>query len=139
MMLGRILLFVGGLFGAAGVALSAVNAHIGGTNIGTAATYLLAHAPALVAIGLLDARRGDGVVRFGGLLLLVGPLLFSGDLLIREFTGERLFPMAAPSGGTLTILGWVIVAIGAIWRRGGESRADDSSSHRLPGKGAGDA
>lgn len=120
MIVGRILLFVGGLFGAAGVALSAVNAHIGGTNIGTAATFLLAHAPALLAVGLLGWRRGDGVVRFGGLLLLAGPLLFSGDLLTREFMGERLFPMAAPAGGTLTIVGWVVVAIGAIWRRGDE-------------------
>ncbi len=120
MIFGRILLFLGGLFGAAGVALSAVNAHIGGANVGTAASFLLAHAPALVAIGLLGGRRGDGVIRFGGLLLLVGPLLFSGDLLMREFMGERLFPMAAPSGGTFTILGWIIVAIGAIWRRGDE-------------------
>lgn len=118
MILGRILLFVGALFGAAGVALSAVNAHIGGANLGTAASFLLAHAPALVAIGLLGGRYGDGVVRFGGLLLLFGPLLFSGDLLMREFVGERPFPMAAPSGGTLTILGWIVVAIGAIWRRG---------------------
>ena len=118
MILGRILLFVGGLFGAAGVALSAVNAHLGGVNIATAATFLLAHAPALVAIGLLGGRRGDGVTRFGGLLLLLGPLLFSGDLLMREFVGDRLFPMAAPSGGTLTIVGWIVVAIGAIWRRG---------------------
>jgi uncharacterized membrane protein YgdD (TMEM256/DUF423 family) len=120
MILGRILLFIGGLFGAAGVALSAVNAHIGGVNVATAATFLLAHAPALVAIGLLGGRRGDGVIRFGGLLLLVGPLLFAGDLLMREFMGERLFPMAAPSGGTATILGWIVVAIGAIWRRGDE-------------------
>lgn len=120
MILGRILLFLGGLFGAAGVALSAVNAHLGGVNVGTAASFLLAHAPALVAIGLLGARRGDGLIRFGGLALLIGPLLFSGDLLMREFTGERLFPMAAPSGGTLTILGWIIVAIGAIWRRADE-------------------
>lgn len=118
MILGRILLFVGGLFGAAGVALLAVNAHIGGTNVGTSASFLLAHAPALVAIGLLGERRGDGVVRLGGVLLFVGPLLFSGDLLMREFTGERIFPMAAPGGGTLTILGWIVVAIGAIWRRG---------------------
>ena len=121
MILGRILLFVGGLFGAAGVALMAVSAHIGGTNVGTAANFLLAHAPALVAIGLLGNKAGDGVTRFGGLLLLVGPLLFSGDLLAREFLGDRLFPMAAPAGGTTTILGWIVGAIGAIWRRGDEA------------------
>lgn len=120
MILGRILLFVGALFGATGVALSAVNAHLGGANIGTAASFLLTHAPALLAIGLLGGRYGDGLIRSGGVLLFFGPLLFSGDLLVREFVGERLFPMAAPSGGTLTILGWIVVAIGAIWRRGDE-------------------
>lgn len=121
MILGRILLFVGGLFGAAGVALSAVEAHVGGSNIGTAATFLLAHAPALVAIGLLGGKSGDGLTRLGGLLLLVGVLLFAGDLLAREFLGDRLFPMAAPAGGTTTILGWIVAAIGAIWRRGDEA------------------
>ena len=97
----------GGLAGAAGVALSAAAAHAGGVNLGTAATFLLAHAPALLAIGLAGKGRAIAVA---GALLLVGAVLFCGDLVMRDLLGQRLFPMAAPTGGTLMILGWLGVA-----------------------------
>lgn len=105
-----------GLAGAAGVALSAVAAHAGGGNVATAATFLLAHAPALLAIGLLGRGR---VLAAGGALLLLGVVLFSGDLLMRHYVGERLFPMAAPIGGTTMIAGWLVIAASALFRRDG--------------------
>ena len=108
----RTLLFAAGLLGAAGVALSAAAAHAGGGNIATAANFLLFHAPAFLALGLFAAGAGK-VLRAGGLILLVGVLLFSGDLLARHYLGDRLFPMAAPSGGTLMILGWLVIAASA--------------------------
>lgn len=103
----RTFILAGGLAGAAGVALSAAAAHAGGGNVETAARFLLAHAPALLAIGLLGRGR---VLAAGGCALLLGLLLFCGDLLMRHYAGQRLFPMAAPSGGTLMILGWLAVA-----------------------------
>lgn len=112
---GRFFVFAGGLTGAAGVALSAIAAHAGGGNIGTAASFLLMHAPALLAIGLIGGGR---VLRGGGVIVLVGLLLFCGDLLLRHYNGERLFPMAAPTGGTLMILGWLAVAASAFPRGG---------------------
>jgi uncharacterized membrane protein YgdD (TMEM256/DUF423 family) len=36
---------------------------------------------------------------------------------VLQFLGHRLFPMAAPSGGTLMILSWFLLAIAAIWPR----------------------
>ncbi|MBX9454276.1 MAG: DUF423 domain-containing protein [Mesorhizobium sp.] len=108
---GRFFIVVGGLAGAAGVALSAVAAHAGGGNVGTAASFLLAHAPALLAIGLIGGNR---VLKGGGAVLLLGLLLFCGDLLARHYAGSRLFPMAAPAGGTLLIAGWVVVAASAL-------------------------
>lgn len=110
----RSFILAGGLLGAAGVALSAVAAHAGGGAIGTAAAFLLAHAPALLAIGLHGRSRLLGA---GGTVLLVGVLLFCGDLLMRHYAGTRLFPMAAPAGGTATILGWLIVAASAFTMR----------------------
>lgn len=107
---GRILVFAAGIAGAAGVALSAAAAHLGGAFTGTAASFLLAHAPALLAAGLLGANR---VLRTGALALLIGLALFSGDLLARDFLGSRLFPFAAPTGGTLLIAGWLVVAASA--------------------------
>jgi len=104
-----------GLAGAAGVGLSAAQAHIGGTFTGTAATMLLIHAPALLAIGLAG---GNAVLRLAGVVLIVGLLLFCGDLLARDFLGRSLFPFAAPTGGTLLILAWLAAACSALSRPG---------------------
>ena len=93
----RILVFAAGLCGAGGVALSAVASHRGGAFVGTAATFLLMHAPVFLGVGLLNATR---ILRAGALVLLVGLILFSGDLLARDFLGARLVPFAAPTGGS---------------------------------------
>ena len=112
---GRILVLAGGLCGAAGVALSAAAAHLGGAFVSTAASFLLMHAPVFLAVGLVGANR---VLRIGSLTLLAGLLLFAGDLLARDFLGSRLFPMSAPIGGTLLIAGWLVIAGSALvrWR-----------------------
>ncbi|TPM41371.1 DUF423 domain-containing protein [Mesorhizobium sp. B2-3-4] len=109
----RLLVTAGGLLGAAGVALSAAAAHRGGAFTGTAASFLLMHAPVFLAIGLADANRW---LRMASLVLLVGLLLFAGDLLARDFWGSRLFPMSAPIGGTLLIAGWLAIAASALAR-----------------------
>jgi uncharacterized membrane protein YgdD (TMEM256/DUF423 family) len=49
-------------------------------------------------------------------VLLVGLVLFCGDLLARDFLGGRLVPFAAPVGGSLLILGWLVVAASALIR-----------------------
>ncbi|ADV13606.1 DUF423 domain-containing protein [Mesorhizobium ciceri] len=109
----RILVLAGGFCGAAGVALSAAAAHLGGAFVGTAASFLLMHAPVFLAAGLLGANR---ILRIGSLILLVGLLLFCGDLLARDFLGSRLFPLSAPIGGTLLIAGWLAIAASALVR-----------------------
>lgn len=114
MALARILTVAGGLCGAAGVALSAAAAHAGGVNTGTAASFLLMHAGAFLAVGLARASRP---MRIAATVVLVGLVLFAGDLLARDFIGTRLFPMAAPTGGTLMILGWIAVAVTGVFSR----------------------
>ena len=110
----RLLVLAGGLAGAAGVALSAAAAHGDAEFIGTAASISLAHAPAILAIGLLGANR---VLRAGGLVLVLGLLVFCGDLVMRHYTGARLFPFAAPIGGSLLILGWLVVVASSAFGR----------------------
>lgn len=109
----RLLILLGGLYGAAGVALSAAAAHRGGAFMGTAANFLLFHAPVLLIVGLVGANRW---LRIGVLILAVGMLLFCGDLLTRDLLGYRLFPFAAPTGGTLLIAGWLVIAASALIR-----------------------
>lgn len=114
-MLDRLLILAGGLCGAAGVALSAAAAHAPGENLATAASFLLIHAPVFLAVGLFAPTAA--ALRFGAQALLLGLLVFSGDLLMRDFAGTRLFPMAAPAGGMLMIAGWLLIGASA-FRRG---------------------
>ncbi|RJT37299.1 DUF423 domain-containing protein [Mesorhizobium waimense] len=109
----RLLVLAGGLCGAAGVVLSAAEAHLGGAFVSTAASFFLMHAPVFLAVGLIGAGR---VLRVASLILLVGLVLFCGDLLARDFLGSRLFPMSAPIGGTLLIAGWLAIAGSALLR-----------------------
>jgi uncharacterized membrane protein YgdD (TMEM256/DUF423 family) len=80
---------------------------------------LLFHASAaLLAMLLADRqiiRPRLGLVAAGG--FVAGAILFSADMTVRQFLEHHLFPRAAPSGGTLMILGWFLLAIAAIWPR----------------------
>jgi uncharacterized membrane protein YgdD (TMEM256/DUF423 family) len=49
--------------------------------------------------------------------MILGTLLFSGDVALRAVTGERLFANAAPIGGTILILAWLMLAILAVLPR----------------------
>ncbi len=112
----RLFIFVGGLFGLAGIALSAAAAHVGDERLlGGAAAMCIAHGPALLALGLAGDRLKTALP--AGILMIVGNLLFSGDLLARHFLGSGLFPMSAPSGGITMMAGWLAVAVGAVFKR----------------------
>ncbi|MGF7159972.1 uncharacterized membrane protein YgdD (TMEM256/DUF423 family) [Rhodoligotrophos appendicifer] len=117
----RVLIALGGLSGAGGVLLSAMAAHVGGVHLDMVSNFLLFHAAALMVIGLM-ARTP--LMRIGGWVLVIGLLLFGGDMLARDFLGDRLFPMAAPAGGVALILGWLIVAGAAFLISGQEASRD---------------
>ncbi|NPU66577.1 DUF423 domain-containing protein [Bradyrhizobium sp. 83012] len=118
----RLLIALAGLMGAAGVALAAKAAHdADASRLATASTMLLFHACALLGAVALAERgvvhRRIGLVAALGMVL--GPALFAGDLLMRQFTGDRLFPFAAPVGGSLQIASWLVLALAALWPRRG--------------------
>lgn len=100
--------FFGGLSGAAALAAYAASAHAGSANLATVAPILLAHAPALLVFALL--APGRMTAKLGGWIILLGLVLFTGDLVVRDMTGARLFPYAAPLGGTSLIVGWLVIA-----------------------------
>ena len=75
---------------------------------------MLFHAPALLAIGLVG---GTLILRIGGSVLLFGVIFFAGDLVMRHYAGTRLFPFAAPAGGTLMIAGWIVIGLSALSAR----------------------
>jgi uncharacterized membrane protein YgdD (TMEM256/DUF423 family) len=108
-----------GLVGASGVALAAVAAHrVQDAALGAAAHMLMIHAAAALGGLALGANIGRPAP-FGvaALLLLSGAALFAGDIAMRSFTGDRLFALAAPTGGSTMIAGWVTVAVAGILAR----------------------
>ena len=113
-MVARLLILVAGLCGAAGVALAAVAAHRGAPNTATAATFLIVHAPVFLIVGMIVFNN---IMRWAALALLFGVILFAADLVVRDFADERLFAMAAPVGGGLMILGWMGIAVSALFPR----------------------
>ncbi|WP_051900141.1 DUF423 domain-containing protein [Neorhizobium galegae] len=101
--------------GAAGVALAAAASHGGDTAfLGSASTMCLAHAPVLLALYL--GHRHFRTATLAALVLGLGTIIFAGDLVSRHYLGDRLFPIAAPVGGSGMMLGWLIVASGAFFR-----------------------
>jgi uncharacterized membrane protein YgdD (TMEM256/DUF423 family) len=112
----RHLIVLAGLFGATGVALSAAAAHQELPGISTAGTFLLFHAPALLALSLMTSNR---LTTLAAWVLALGVALFCGDLTARAYFETGLFPMAAPSGGVLMMAGWLGVAAAGFLRRPG--------------------
>mgnify|MGYP004538984845 CR=1 FL=1 len=109
------LLCLSGLMGAGGVVLAAAASHGGDTRLlASASAMCLAHAPVL--LGLFLAHRMVATATPAALALGLGTIVFAGDLLARQFLGARLLPLAAPAGGILMMLGWLLVAAGAFFR-----------------------
>lgn len=104
-----------GLCGALAIAAYAGAAHGGENHLGNIAPLLLGHAPAFLVLSLIVP--GSRVASLGGTLLAIGIVLFCGDLFMRDMTGNRLFPMAAPTGGSFMILGWLAVAVAGWFAR----------------------
>ncbi|MCB1457586.1 MAG: DUF423 domain-containing protein [Nitratireductor sp.] len=103
-----------GILGSCGVAAAAASAHGGDQRLlGAVALVCLAHAPALVAI---SALRNETLVRIAALLLFAGAAMFSADLALRALHDARLFPMAAPTGGIVMILGWLVLTVSGLFR-----------------------
>jgi uncharacterized membrane protein YgdD (TMEM256/DUF423 family) len=116
----RILVILAAVMGADGVVLAAASAHQAeATRLAAASSMLLFHATAVLAVvalaerGVIDARIGIAAA-FG---FFVAAALFAGDLSLRQYAGHGLFPMAAPTGGTLLIASWLGLALAAAWPR----------------------
>jgi uncharacterized membrane protein YgdD (TMEM256/DUF423 family) len=118
----RILIVLAAIMGADGVMLAAASAHqADASRLASASSMLLFHATAVLATvaladrGLIHVRIGI-VAAFG---FIVAASLFAGDLTLRQYAGHGLFPFAAPTGGTLLIASWLMLAVAAAWPRRG--------------------
>lgn len=111
----RISIVLGGLAGALGVTLLAMAAHTEASGLlQTAAHMLLFHAGIVIVIGILAHLRHSYVLSVALILFTAGLILFCGDLISRAFSASRLFPMAAPAGGLMLIMGWLTLALSSV-------------------------
>lgn len=116
----RILIVLAGIMGADGVMLAAASAHQSdASRLASASSMLLFHATAILGVVAL-AERGIIHLRIGiaaACGFVIAAALFAGDLVLRQYAGHGLFPMAAPTGGTLLIASWLLLAVSAAWPR----------------------
>jgi uncharacterized membrane protein YgdD (TMEM256/DUF423 family) len=116
----RVLIVLAGIMGADGVILAAASAHqADASRLASASSMLLFHACAVLATVALAERAlvhaRIGMLAAIGFVIAAG--LFAGDLTLRQYAGHGLFPMAAPTGGTLLIASWLVLAVAAAWPR----------------------
>ena len=110
-------LAAGAVFGLTGVVMGALGAHALEGQISargldiwdTAVIYHLAHAIALVAVGVLARLEGPPArpVMLAGWAFAVGIMLFSGSLYVLALGGPRIFGPLTPLGGIALCAGWV--------------------------------
>ncbi|WP_241665410.1 DUF423 domain-containing protein [Teichococcus oryzae] len=120
--LSRFWLFIGALSGLSAVALSAWAAHglaprldeAGYRMAQSALTMQGWHALALLATGLLAERRAGRLAHYAGGCFLLGSLGFCGAVWWLVLTGASLG--IAPLGGTLLMLGWLLLALAGLGR-----------------------
>jgi uncharacterized membrane protein YgdD (TMEM256/DUF423 family) len=116
----RILVILAAVMGADGVILAAMAAHQpDATRLAAASSMLLFHAIAVLAAVALAERsvihRAIGIAAAWG--FVIAAALFASDLTLRQYAGHSLFPLAAPTGGTLLIASWLVLAVAAAWPR----------------------
>lgn len=113
-----VLLALAGLAGAGGVTLAAMAAHkTPDPMLVSASNLLMVHAAAVIAIVAIAGHTSrPSALLFAGILLVVGSSLFSGSIAMLVTTGNRLFPMATPVGGTTMIVGWLVLAATALFK-----------------------
>jgi uncharacterized membrane protein YgdD (TMEM256/DUF423 family) len=110
------LVVAGALLGASGVADAAIAAHVtGGTALERAAEILMVHGAALFGLAALVARAGERIsLAIAAGTLALGAGLFGLDVTLVTLQGHRLFPYAAPIGGSTMIASWLIIGLLAL-------------------------
>ena len=83
-------------------------------NYQTAFEYHMAHALAMVVVGLFGFHiERNRALNLAGWSFLVGIVIFSGSLYILALTGLRWLGAITPIGGVAFLVGWLALAVSA--------------------------
>ena len=83
----------------------------------TGSRYLMLHAVALLAVGLLAERADSTGLTVAGWAFTIGTILFTGSLWLLAATGTRWLGAITPLGGLTLLVGWAALAL-AVTRTG---------------------
>jgi uncharacterized membrane protein YgdD (TMEM256/DUF423 family) len=114
------ILISGAVFMALAVILGAFGAHALKTRLSpeimqvyhTAVEYQFYHALGLLLIGLIGFQMESKWLRWSGLLINIGIILFSGSLYVLSLTEIKVIGAITPFGGLSFVVGWIFLAIG---------------------------
>ncbi len=117
----KLFLVIGALSALLSVLLGAIAAHMPNDNLqaamhwfNTGMQYQQFHSLALLAVGLLLAHWPSRWFVAAGWLMILGTVLFVGNLYLRSMFGIHDFHALTPYGGWAYLAGWLALAIGVV-------------------------
>lgn len=116
------ILLAGAVFMALGVLFGAFGAHALKSSLSpemlavykTGVEYQFYHALGLLLIGLIGFRIESKWLRWSGILLIFGIIIFSGSLYALSISGIKILGAITPIGGLAFVAGWICLAIGLL-------------------------
>jgi uncharacterized membrane protein YgdD (TMEM256/DUF423 family) len=113
------ILLSGAIFMALAVMLGAFGAHALKTQLSpemmqvykTGVEYQFYHALGLLLVGLIGFQVKSEYIKWSGILIGIGIILFSGSLYVLSLTGIKVVGAVTPFGGVSFILGWIFLVI----------------------------
>ena len=82
----------------------------------TGVEYQFYHALGLLLIGVIGFHIRSKYLRWAGLFISIGIIIFSGSLYVLTLSGIKALGAITPIGGLSFVVGWIFLAI-AIWKR----------------------
>ncbi|HLJ62973.1 MAG TPA: DUF423 domain-containing protein [Stellaceae bacterium] len=131
-MASRIWILAAGVIGALAIIADAASRHLVAGDptrldfLALGARYGLIHALALLGLAALGRSIATTIA---GFCFLAGSIGFCGSLIARALGAPPGFSLLTPVGGTLLIVGWLVLALSAL--------ASGRASHPLRGNSAG--
>lgn len=121
----RNILLAGAVFMALGVLLGAFGAHALKKILSpemldvykTGVEYQFYHAIGLLLVGLIGFHLESKWLRWSGIFLIVGIVIFSGSLYALSISGIKILGAITPIGGLSFVAGWVCLAVGIVQQR----------------------
>ena len=91
----------------------------------TGIQYHFYHAAGLLIVGILTFfLQVSSLIRWSGLLMVVGIVIFSGSLYLLSVTGARWLGAITPVGGTAFVVAWFLLAIACLKAVGRNTQHD---------------